>query len=778
MKIRILSSLLVLFFSLTITAQTQYSVTGSVKDDRNLPVAFSNIALLQTDSAFVNGCTSDEQGQFTLKDVQPNKYLLKISYIGYVSQFVELIIQNTSVDIGNVTLSEMSQVLDEVVVNGRSIIRKLDRTLILPTQAAKKNAYNSYDLMFNMAIPHLQVSPLSKELSANGGGVQTRINGVIASQAEVAALLPSEITRIEMIENPGERYGDGSLGAVIDIIVRHREEGGLINIQTTNSPHVLFGDNNITAKYNRGKSQWGLNYTFAYRGVKKNRTDKSEVYNLNDKTIRREQKGINDRSRWSDQNIDLSYNLTSPGKYVFNAVFRNNIHNAPHQDESNKLFDAANSDQYILSKVRANNDSYSPALDLYFQRTLPKDQILTLNLTGTLIRTNTARHYWERTVEDSPLADFETNVEGNKRSIIGEGIYDKRFKKVMLTAGMRHYQMYAKNEYKGSNPMTSEMNQMRSSAFVELQGNLKKVSYGVSAGLTRSYFKESGMDHTYYMFTPTVRLGFAPHKNGYLNYRFNTDPQIPSLGSLTNVEQFIDTLQIVRGNPALKTYNVYNNNLNYSYNKDKFVFMMNVNHSYRNNCIMENVFVENNRLIIMEDNQRSHQLLEIAPALIFRSLDLGKLKNFLTIGLEGGFVRYWSNGNDYTHTYNNFFYNAQFMLSYKEFAFLGQFSKNKNTLLGETIYKGENQTALMATWTHKRLQLGAGMMFPFTNNYKTGKERVSKVAPYRSWTYTKEIGQMVAIRINYNFEFGHSYKSAKRRINNSDKDAGILKMGE
>ena len=37
-------------------------------------------------------------------------------------------------------------------------------------------------------------------------------------------------------------------------------------------------------------------------------------------------------------------------------------------------------------------------------------------------------------------------------------------------------------------------------------------------------------------------------------------------------------------------------------------------------------------------------------------------------------------------------------------------------LMGETIYKGENQAAVLATYTHKRLQLGAGMMFPFTNN--------------------------------------------------------------
>ena len=96
--------------------------------------------------------------------------------------------------------------------------------------------------------------------------------------------------------------------------------------------------------------------------------------------------------------------------------------------------------------------------------------------------------------------------------------------------------------------------------------------------------------------------------------------------------------------------------------------------------------------------------------------------------------------------------------------------------MGETIYKGENQAAVLATYTHKRLQLGAGMMFPFTNNYKTGKERVSKVAPYTSWSHAKEIGQMAVIKLSYNFEFGKRYKSSDRRINNSDNESGILNV--
>lgn len=768
--------MLVMWANLAIIAQTA-KINGTVIDSSNQPIEFVNVtALSLPDSAFITGSTTNSKGKFDLKVNEGADILLKVSYMGYATERIEIKNPHGTIRMGNILLNEQSVSLNEVVVSGNNITRKVDRMVIVPTAASQKNAYNPYDLMLNLSIPHLSVNTLSKSLEANGGAVQTRINGIVANSAEVAALLPKDIVRIEFIENPGERYGDSSLGAVVDIIVRQRETGGLVNIQTTNSPHVLFGENNIVAKYNYKKSQWGVFYSLLDRGFNKVNNDITEEYVLENKTIRRIQEGINDRNKHFEHNVDLSYNYSEPDKYVFNVMFRNNIYDAPYLNQSNKLYDASDSKNFIFSKLNNKQSNYTPSLDLYFQRQLPNNQTLTMNVTGTLINSNSERHYSEYTPKDENLAAITSDVTGNKYSIIGEAIYDKRFKSLMLSAGLRHYQMYAKNEYAGSSPITSNMNQAKSSAFAELQGQIKKVGFGVSAGLTRSYFKEGEQSHTYYTFTPTVRLNFAPHKNGNINYRFNTEPKIPSLSSLTGVEQPIDTIQIARGNPALRTYSVFNNTLNYSYMKQHFIFMLNVAHSYHKNAIMESVFAEGDKLIIMDENQRSYQSLNFGPTLVFRSLDIGKLKNFLTVSIDGGFIRCWSNGNKYTHTHNNFYYNLAAILNYKEYSLLGQFSKNKNTLYGETIYKGENQTAVMATYTHKRLQLGLGMMFPFTNNYKTGKERISNVAPYSSWTHVKELGQMVVLRLNYNFEFGKKYNSSKKRTNNSDRESGILNV--
>ena len=773
MKKILVIAIVCLLGSFAAAAQT-VKVNGTIVDEQNRPVEFVNVALISLpDSSFVTESTTDGKGKFALRATAGSDFLLRLSYIGYVGEQIVIRTPQGTVQMGDIILKEQSVALDEVVISGSNITQKVDRMVVVPTATAMKNSYNPYDLMLNLAIPHLKVDALGKGLEANGGSVQTRINGIVATSTEVAALLPKEIVRIEFIENPGERYGDSSLGAVVDIIVRRRETGGLVNIQATNAPHMLFSEDNVVAKFNHNKSQWGLFYNLSARNFKKTYTDIDETYVLENKTIHRVQEGLHDQNKHFTHNIDLSYNLTEQDKYVFNVVFRNSVYDAPCLNQSNKLYDAADADNYIFSRLKNKQSSYTPSLDLYYQRTLPKNQMLTMSVTGTLMHTDNNRLYHEYTPQAEDLAMIETDVTGNKRSIIGEAIYDKRFKFLVFSAGLRHYQMYARNEYAGSSPVVSEMNQAKTAAFAEVQGNIRKVSYGVSAGLTRSYFKEGGEEHTYYTFTPTVRLNFSPHK---INYRFNVEPKIPSLSALTNVEQAIDTIQIVRGNPALETYSVFNNTLNYSYMKKKFVFMLNVTHGYHKNIIMESVFAEGDKLVSMNENQRSAQFLRFGPSFTFRGLNIGSLKNFLTLSIDGGFTRYWSNGNTYTHTYNDFYYNLGAVFNYKQFSLLGQFSKRANELMGETIYKGENQAAVLATYTHKRLQLGAGMMFPFTNNYKTGKERVSKVAPYTSWSHAKEIGQMAVIKLSYNFEFGKRYKSSGRRINNSDNESGILNI--
>ncbi len=768
--------LLLLALSVLRTQAQSLSIKGRVTDASQEAVIAANVSLWTIDSTLVTGVTSDAQGKFALHKIKAGDYRLSISFIGLQSENI-LLKLNKSLDLGDVQLQEDAVSLGEVTVSASNVLQRVDRQIILPSESQLKRSFGAYDLLNNLGIARLQVDNLSNSMSVSGGGsVQTRINGIKVTDKEIAAVRAKDVLRVEFIEDPGKQYGDDELGAVVNIILRRRETGGVVNFQLSDSPHTLWGENFLSAKFNYKNSEWGIDY-FNKNGKYHSRLESHETFYLGDRTIDRIKEGIEDESPSLSfiNNLNLTYNLTKADKYVFNAIFRNNLSNAPYQNELNKMW-AVGSTESIYSYVNNHTSSYSPALDLYFQHTLPHQQSIQVNVTGTLIHTKNNRKYKEYKDENAPLADIQTLVDGDKRSVIGEAIYEKNFKEVKLSGGVRHYQMRTENEYKGSHPTTSKMDQSQTSAFFEVQGKVKDFSYAGSVGMTRAWFKESEEDHAYYTFTPTVRLSYNLKKAGFLRYRFNISPAIPSLGSLTDVEQAMDTIQIVRGNPLLKTYQQFTNSLSYSYSKKQFNANLSVRHQYYDNPIMESIFVEDGKLILKDENQRSFQSLNAELMVGINGATLFGLKDFLTLYASGGYTRSWSEGLNYSHMYDEFYYSVMAQVQYKDFSLLGQFRKVQNNFFGETIKKNENQTAFMAMYTRQNLQAGIGIMFPFTNNYKVGKERISKVAPFRSETFVRETGQMVVLRVGYTFEFGRKHKAGNKGLNNSDTDSGIINM--
>lgn len=768
--------LLLVFLSVLSTKAQTLSIKGRVTDSSKEAIIAANVSLWTADSTLVTGVTSDAQGKFALHKIKDGSYRLSISFIGYRSEIL-LLNLNKNIDLGNIALQEDAVSLGEVTVSASNVLQRVDRQIILPTESQQKRSFGAYDLLDNLGIARLQVDKIGNSMSISGGGaVQTRVNGIKVTDKELAAIRAKDILRVEFIEDPGKQYGDEELGAVVNLILKRRDTGGIVNFQFSDSPHTLWGENFLAAKFNYKNSEWGIDY-FNKNGKYHSRLESQETFFLGDRTIDRIKEGIQDESTTLSliNNLNLTYNLTKPDKYVFNAIFRNSINNVPYQNELNKMW-AVGSTESIFSYTHNHTSSYSPALDLYFQRTLPHQQSIQLNVTGTLIHTKNNREYKEYQEESKPLADILTLVDGDKRSIIGEAIYDKSFNDIKLSGGVRHYQMRTENEYKGSNPITSKMDQAQTSAFFEVQGKVKDFSYAGSAGMTRAWFKEGDEDHTYYTFTPTVRLSYNLKKAGFLRYRFNISPAIPSLGSLTDVEQAIDTLQIVRGNPLLKTYQQFTNSLSYNYSKKKFNANLSIRHQYYNNPIMESVFVENGKLILMDENQKSYQSLNGELMIGTNGANLFGLKDFLTLYATIGCTRTWSEGLQYSHMYNDFYYNLMVQLQYNSFSLVGQFRKVQNYLYGETIRKSENQTVLMATYTKQNFQAGLGVMFPFTNNYKVGKERISSVAPFRSETFVRETGQMFVLRVGYTFEFGRKHKAGNKALDNSDTDSGIINL--
>ena len=241
-----------------------------------------------------------------------------------------------------------------------------------------------------------------------------------------------------------------------------------------------------------------------------------------------------------------------------------------------------------------------------------------------------------------------------------------------------------------------------------------------------------------------------------------------------NVRQLIDSLQVRSGNPELKIFTVYKNELEADFRKGLFSGNFHLSYQYQHRPIMEETIRDkNNSFVRTNANQLSWQKLN--PEL---ELKLGPLKDILTFSFSTGINYYDSRGLDYHHTYTNWYYRAEVMASYKRWSGFFQMENHRNNFYGETLSYGESFHTLGLSYRYKRLNIRVMTLNPFVDNYRMGGEMFSKVAPSKNWWYVKESCRLFVAKVSWNISFGRKYETMQKRVYNEDSNAGTLKSGK
>lgn len=99
-----------------IIATQAQTITGRVTDEKNIPLEYANIVLLnQEDSTFIQGTVTNTNGNFTMDKVNGKTYILKASSVGY-----ETVYKNCQAgNIGTLKLSSEAVALQETVITAR-----------------------------------------------------------------------------------------------------------------------------------------------------------------------------------------------------------------------------------------------------------------------------------------------------------------------------------------------------------------------------------------------------------------------------------------------------------------------------------------------------------------------------------------------------------------------------------------------------------------------------------------------------------------------------------
>jgi hypothetical protein len=749
------------------------NISGYIKDSESgKPLEFANVVLRTADSTFVAGTVTNVDGHFTV-ETQAGTFKLIVSCVGYRNHIVDLGRTSGNRSVGNIMIEEESIALESVTVSASSATTNLDRQIVYITENQIKESTNGIDLLMQLMLPKISVDHLNNVAKLPGGGEpQYRINGVKVESQDIMTLRPADIIRIEYHDNPGLKYGNAE--AVLDYIVRRPETGGNFGVNFFNGITSAWGNNDINARINHKHSEFSLYYGISHRDFYKMWRDNTETFNFEDgSTLKRREEGKPDHGQMTWQNINAGYNYMVDSR-MFNVSFRMYANNSPHFDYHGTLYNIDNPDDRVQMIDRAANYTFRPSLDLYYQENLSSNQTLVFNVVGTYNTTDNTRIYRESR-EGALLTDVNSTVNGVKRSIIGEAIYEKKLGTNAVSAGIKHVHAETDNKYGGMSNVNSEMMQQESMVFAEYKGKLNKLNYSLASGLMRSYFAQKGIDSNYDKYSFQARLVLQHPLPGSSSIRLftGTGNHMPSLSDLSAVDQAIDSIQIRRGNPFLKPFWSYRNNLDYDMRMGIINLNLSTNYEYQHRAIMEEKFIEDGMIVQTWNNQKNFQ--RIATRL---SLRLGPIAKVLSIEGSGGVNHYISNGNNYRHTYTNWFGNLTLSGTYKKMSLIAVIETSWDRFMGETMSGGENIHILMLRYKHKDLSLFVGMFNPFVDNYRQRSENRSQYASYVRSNYINESSRLLTLRLNWNFSFGRKIDSASKRTSNADEDSGVMSTGK
>ena len=766
MKRQLMMMLCLIAMAVSMNAQ---SINGKLVDEKNQPLAYANVVLLQADSTFIDGKTSDEKGDFRFSKVEAGDYRLSISSMGYKTLYIDLQGFSRSTNLGTLTMEDASQQLGEVTVTASNMIGTADRKLVFPNKKQVNASNNGVDLLRNLMIPRIQINPIGNTIGTNdGGSVQLCINGRKASQNEVTALQPSEIVRVEVVEDPGARYDNADM--MVNYVVRRHDMGGSFGYDGQQSVKSLFGRHNANGKLNFGKSEISFLYNAGNLITEEMWSERNEVFRFEDgRTYHRNVTVDPHGQKQLEQVGQITYNLQDGNKYMFNLSVGYRNLNTPNYLEEGKLFTEEYPNSVTDRRDWSHDRNTKPYVDVYFQKNLKNKQFIAFNAVGTYINTYNRSSYQE-SLNNEAIVDYSSAVKGKKYSLIAEGIYEKGFKNGRkLTTGISHTQSYTDNTYLGTLQYHTQMNQAFTGGYVQYKGKLGKLNYTVSMAASRLWFKQGEEDEEEWSFNPRFSLSHTFNKQWSASLTGNIGTMNPSLSQLSNVDQLMDSLQINRGNPDLKPYHSNNANFRLNYNKGKVNVGFYTNYNHRNNPIMTYVYRENDKFIHSYANHDKYQKLSVGM-----NVRVGMLWDMLQLSGSVSNNSFWSHGINYNHQVNSLGYELQAALLYKNLTLTAFYHKNADYFFGEQLVSGEEMHFLAAQYRIKKVNLGVMFINPFSKNYERTEDFRNQFAGNKYRYDMQDMSCAIWATLSWNVSFGRDYKSKSKRMSNSDSDSGVM----
>lgn len=554
-------------------AQKNSEITGKVVDATKQPLPYATVTV-KDEGKVVTGGLTDDNGGFSLKNLEAKKYTLEVQFMGYklFTTHADLTEQKTA-SFPAIVLEEENVQLQEVeVINERSTIeQKIDRKVITVGRDLTTAGATASEIMGN--IPSVNVDQDGNISLRGNTNVRVLIDGR-PTNLDAATLLkqiPStSIKKIELITNPSAKYNPEGMSGIINIVLHKNANDGFnasintgVNVAVT--PKI---NNSIDMNYRTGKvnffGTYGNNFGNQFNNGRVQRLDGStdqdfDIVNKNRSHLVKAGMDfyINDRntvSVYTTQNffdgkgfIDTHYNFADATKNYFN----------------NDTYDSENNNQVYNAAYKHLFKKEGRTLDVEMNFSESKEtQFIVFDATGP-----------------SPVGDYfdrKRELRINKTANID--YVDPIDEKSTLELGAEARLVRTSNRFASTGPLVDDAITSYDfdvySAYATYGQRLGKFSYQLGARfesykVKAVYNGESDFEDDYFTVYPSAYLTYTPSEKHSWQVSYSRRVDRPSLEQTSRLPEFSTSLLISQGNPELDPQFTNSLELNYTRTLEK-----------------------------------------------------------------------------------------------------------------------------------------------------------------------------------------------------------------
>jgi len=763
------------------THKTEHHLKGTIVDEQGQPVAFANIAVLNpADSTLLSGGVSNEAGQFVIP-TEAHRVIVKCSFVGYRTYY-----RNCKIgDIGIIQMRPAEYTINGVTVEGTHIMNYVDKSVYTFNSEQIKQARNVRDLLEH--VEDLKIDPVTNKIQRmDGGNVKILINGIAASDIDLKGITANKISKVEYYNIPPARYADA--GTLINVITKRMDTGINAGIEARTAFTTGFTDDEAYLNLTSGNHQFSLSYTFSLRDYKNRYGEQTYNYTLqrylpddtapappvycNYQRQRHDQFGYT----WNDPVIKYTYN--KPDDIAVQIVATPHF-NHSHSDGQS---DIQNISTYTTSKAGKGEfgsrmSTFGPNLNVYVQKTLPKNQELSIDLVGTYYHNSSKNWDEEKSVSNVEiwLSDNQEQ-QNNKYSFIGELAYTKKWGKNSLSLGYRG--SFGRSNATISNVLSDYQDYEYSSAsyqhymYAEYSGNIGKLQYRIGAGATQVTHDNTNAHDSHWLFTPKIILSANLSKTMSLQWVTSSESHTPPISQLSNNASLVIPGVLSIGNPYLKSYNTYRSELIHKWNLGWLQTKLGLYYVYTDSPINRYYTQQeiNGQQYIVGTNENANYSSELGGSY---QLVISPFKSqILTLTLQGYVSRQTVSSpiiGHYHHTWAPLYFALQFRKGNWGASYVGNIvSKHLN---GSTLDAGENQSHLQVFWQKKNWRIFASDYWLFTRSRYSGYSMPTSILQSTYKTWIDDNKSMFVLGFSYDFSSGKVLK-IHRKLQNKDSDTG------